>query len=74
MITCNSINIITITNIMDTEQDRKSLKSIIKWSGGKQDEIKQILPYIPKTYSTYLEPFIGGRCCLFSFKSRKSSY
>jgi DNA adenine methylase len=44
---------------------RKSLKPIVKWSGGKSDEIKQILPHMPETYSTYLEPFIGGGALYF---------
>ena len=57
---------------MNTEQDRKSLKPIIKWSGGKQDEIKQIAPYIPKTYSTYLEPFIGGGALYFHLNPEKA--
>jgi len=36
------------------------LSPLIKWSGGKTDEINNILPYIPTNYETYIEPFIGG--------------
>ena len=58
-----------ITNTMDKEQenktDRKSLNPIIKWSGGKKDELNHILPHIPDTYSIYLEPFIGGGAVYF---------
>ena len=46
-------------------EPHKSLNPIIKWSGGKKDEIKQILPHIPDTYTTYLEPFIGGGAVYF---------
>lgn len=46
-------------------QKSKSLKPIIKWSGGKKDELKQIIPHIPETYSTYLEPFVGGGAVYF---------
>ena len=42
-----------------------TLKPIIKWSGGKKDELKQIIPHIPETYSTYLEPFVGGGAVYF---------
>jgi site-specific DNA-adenine methylase len=35
-----------------------SLKPLIKWSGGKADEIKLFEKYIPLEYDTYLEPFI----------------
>lgn len=50
---------------MELHDKRKSLKPIIKWSGGKKDELKQILPHIPETYTTYLEPFIGGGAVYF---------
>jgi DNA adenine methylase len=41
------------------------LNPIIKWSGGKKDELKHILPHIPKNYNIYLEPFIGGGALYF---------
>lgn len=41
------------------------MKPLIKWSGSKRDEITHILPYIPKEYDTYLEPFIGGGALYF---------
>ena len=43
----------------------KQLKPIIKWSGGKSDEIKQFISYFPKDYSLYIEPFIGGGSVFF---------
>jgi len=42
-----------------------SLKPIVKWSGGKKDELSKIIPHIPLNYSTYLEPFIGGGAVYF---------
>ena len=36
------------------------LSPLIKWSGGKSDEINNILKYIPSNYNNYIEPFIGG--------------
>jgi hypothetical protein len=36
----------------------KGLKPIIKWSGGKSDEIHLFEKYIPTEYDTYLEPFV----------------
>lgn len=41
------------------------LKPLVKWSGGKRDEIENILLHIPETYSTYAEPFSGGASLLF---------
>lgn len=49
-----------------------SLKPLVKWSGGKKDEIKHILPHIPTEYDTYLEPFIGGGALFFHLNPKKS--
>ena len=43
----------------------KHLKPIIKWSGGKSDEIKHFLKYFPDNYETYIEPFVGGGSVYF---------
>jgi len=40
------------------------LKPIIKWSGGKSDEIKLFQSFIPE-YSKYIEPFVGGGSLYF---------
>lgn len=37
---------------------------IVKWSGGKRDEIKQFEKYIP-SFDTYIEPFVGGGAVFF---------
>ena len=42
-----------------------SLKPLVKWSGGKSDEIKQFEQHIPSDYHTYLEPFVGGGSVFF---------
>lgn len=41
------------------------LKPLIKWSGGKGDEIKQFEHHLPASYTTYIEPFIGGGALFF---------
>lgn len=52
--------------------ERKSLCPIVKWSGGKKDELKNFIDYIPKTYNIYLEPFIGGGAVYFKLNPDKS--
>lgn len=47
------------------------LKPIIKWSGGKKDEIKSFIEYIPSDIDTYLEPFIGGGAVYFHVNHNK---
>ena len=49
-----------------------SLKPIIKWSGGKSDELNDILPHIPENISTYLEPFVGGGAVYFHLNPNKA--
>lgn len=48
------------------------LKPIIKWSGGKADEIKMFEKYIPSKFDTYLEPFIGGGSVYFYLNPTKA--
>ena len=60
-------------DIIDVISNNKiSLNPIVKWSGGKSDEIKKFIKYIPKTYDTYLEPFIGGGAVYFHINPLKS--
>lgn len=43
-----------------TPPDRKSeLPPIIKWPGGKEKELKYIIPNLPD-FQRYVEPFVGG--------------
>ena len=49
-----------------------ALKPLIKWSGGKSDEISKFIGYIPTTYDTYLEPFIGGGAVYFHLNPTKA--
>jgi DNA adenine methylase len=49
-----------------------SLNPIVKWSGGKKDEIKNIIPHLPETYDIYLEPFVGGGALFFHLNPKKA--
>lgn len=48
------------------------MKPLIKWSGGKSDEIKQFIKYIPSDFDFYLEPFIGGGAVFFHLEPKKA--
>lgn len=48
------------------------LKPIIKWSGGKTDEIKIIEKYIPEFNGKYIEPFVGGGALYFHLQPKKA--
>ena len=45
------------------------LSPVIKWAGGKEAELKHILPNLPQSFDRYFEPFVGGGAVFFSIKS-----
>jgi len=46
-----------LTNYVDT----RKLSPILKWAGGKEQELKYILPNLPQEkFNDYYEPFVGG--------------
>jgi DNA adenine methylase len=51
--------------IISSETQPKHLKPLVKWSGGKGDEIRLFEKYFPESYNTYIEPFAGGAAVLF---------
>lgn len=53
-------------------KEPRTLKPLVKWSGGKSDEIPQFIKHIPKTFDTYLEPFIGGGSLFFHLNPQKA--
>lgn len=65
-------NVPIMEPLQDNTKKRVSLKPIVKWSGGKNDELKQIMPHIPTSYSTYLEPFIGGGAVYFHLNPERA--
>lgn len=48
------------------------MKPLVKWSGGKTDEIDRIRSHIPDNYDTYIEPFVGGGAVFFDIKPTKA--
>ena len=44
---------------------------LLKWAGGKQQELKHILPLIPP-FERYYEPFIGGGAVFFALQAQNS--
>lgn len=48
-----------------------SMLPLIKWSGGKRDEIQHFEKYIPQ-YETYIEPFVGGGAVYFHLQPQRA--
>jgi DNA adenine methylase len=47
-------------------QNKVLASPFVKWVGGKRGLVSQILPYIPKKFNNYFEPFVGGGALFFS--------
>lgn len=45
-------------SIVGEHQER--LSPLLKWAGGKEKELKYILPNLPEKFENYYEPFVGG--------------
>lgn len=45
----------------------RRLPSLLKWAGGKEQELKYILPHVPP-FRRYYEPFVGGGAVFFSLQ------
>jgi len=48
----------------------KLCKPVLRWVGGKRGIINEIVKYVPKTYNTYYEPFLGGGAVLFHLQPK----
>ncbi len=57
------------TDLVDAQVTRNDrLTPLLKWAGGKEQELKHILPLIP-SFEAYYEPFVGGGAVFFSIQS-----
>lgn len=48
----------------------KDLSPIVKWAGGKEQELKYILPNLPFSFSRFIEPFVGGGAVYFTMNCK----
>lgn len=48
------------------------LAPVVKWVGGKRQLLKEIQELVPKTFTTYVEPFVGGGAVLFDLQPKKA--
>lgn len=45
-----------------------TVSPVLKWPGGKRQLLRQIYPLLPKHFSFYCEPFLGGGALFFALK------
>lgn len=46
-------------------------KPFVKWAGGKSGLIASLIPFVPKNFNSYFEPFVGGGALFFYLKNQK---
>lgn len=50
----------------------KLVLPVVKWVGGKRQLLPEIEKYIPESFTTYYEPFLGGGAVLFNLQPKKA--
>lgn len=55
---------------MRIDNSPTNLQPIIKWPGGKEKELKYILPNAPK-FTRFFEPFVGGGSVFMAFRAKE---
>jgi DNA adenine methylase len=53
------------------EDKRAKLSPILKWPGGKERELKYIIPDLPCEINGYYEPFVGGGAVYTAIPAKK---
>ena len=51
---------------------QRRLEPIVKWAGGKEKELKYIIPNLPEYFENYYEPFVGGGSVYTAIQSEKA--
>lgn len=51
--------------MLNHKSKRGTLEPMLKYPGGKRRELDKLLPYVPKTFNHYIEPFFGGGAMYF---------
>lgn len=52
--------------------NEKLPQPFLKWAGGKRQLLPEIRKYIPETFHTYYEPFVGAGAVLFDLQPQKA--
>ena len=51
--------------------DTRKLSPLLKWAGGKEQELKYIIPKLPEYFENYYEPFVGGGAVYTAVQAQK---
>jgi DNA adenine methylase len=53
--------------VLDTHQTQEAanIRPFLRWAGSKRRLLAHLIPFIPKSYGKYFEPFLGGGSMFF---------
>src|SRR5256714_13163900 len=57
---------------MSTSHPVYNATPFLKWAGGKTQLLSELLKYVPASYDTYVEPFVGGGALFFDLQPAKA--
>jgi len=58
--------------MLTSSQSQVLPRPFLKWAGGKSRLIPQYLPYFPKKFTNYYEPFLGGGAVFFHLQPKSA--
>jgi len=53
---------------MDFNDVDQQIRPVLKWAGGKQQLLSELLSVVPRSFGSYYEPFFGGGALYFALK------
>lgn len=51
---------------------KQLIAPVLKWAGGKRQLLDTLIPLVPKDYSVYCEPFVGGGALFFALQPQSA--
>lgn len=51
---------------------KQLIAPVLKWAGGKRQLLDALIPLVPKDYSVYCEPFVGGGALFFALQPQSA--
>lgn len=51
---------------------KQLIAPVLKWAGGKRQLLDTLIPLVPKDYSIYCEPFVGGGALFFALQPQSA--
>jgi len=57
-----------VMDALPKKQSNSNCRPLLKWAGGKNQLLGELLPKVPKNFNRYIEPFVGGGALFFALQ------